>query len=662
MSDALRQQQFLDVIDRDEAERRFRAALDPRPLEPETVSLAAALGRVLAADVAAPIDVPSFDRSNVDGFAVRAADTFGAGEGYARTLRLTAETIATGVRPRITVAPGMATPIATGGMLPRGADAVVMVEHTDVDGGRLVLQRPAAPGANISFAGTDIGRGETVLRRGDVLTARETGVLAALGIAEVSVIRRPRVAILSTGDELVAPGRPLQPGQIYDSNATVLADAVRELGGEPVPRGIVPDDLAALRSALRDALACDAVLLSGGTSKGAGDLSYRAVAELGPPGIIAHGVALKPGKPLCLAVVRRGGCRPVPVAVLPGFPTSAIFTFHEFLAPVLRVLAGRPEQPAGVLEARMPMRVNSERGRTEYLLVSLIRDAQSGAPVEWAESAKPADQRHTFPAAYPLGRGSGSVTAFGRADGFVVIPRQCEYLERDEIVPVKLLAAELRPADLVVIGSHCTGLDYLLGELRGRGHKGKLLAVGSTGGLEAAKRGECDLAGVHLLDPATDTYNRPFLTDAIELLPGYGRLQGIVFRRGDARFAGRDVAGAVAAALADAECVLVNRNRGSGTRLLIDRLLGSTRPAGYLTEVKSHNAVAAAVAQGRADWGVAIAPVARAAGLGFLPLREERYDFVVSRVRRDRPAVRAFAALLTEPAARERLAAMGFQP
>jgi putative molybdopterin biosynthesis protein len=260
-----------------------------------------------------------------------------------------------------------------------------------------------------------------------------------------------------------------------------------------------------------------------------------------------------------------------------------------------------------------------------------------------------------------MGKGSGSVTAFSRADGFVVIPRQREYLERDSVVLVQLLDADIQPADLVVIGSHCTGLDYLLGELYGRGVTSKVLAVGSTGGLEAAKRGECDLAGIHLLDPQTDAYNRPFLTPDVELVPGYGRLQGIVFRKGDARFEGRDVDEALAAALADPACVMVNRNRGSGTRLLIDRLLGAKRPTGYLAEPRSHNAVAAAVAQGRADWGMAIAPVARAYGLGFIPLREERYDFVIPRARRQRPAVRAFIDLLAAPAARARLAAMGFQ-
>jgi putative molybdopterin biosynthesis protein len=667
--DALRQQQFLDVVDRDEAERRFRAQLDLRPLEPETVPLGEALGRVLAEDVVAPLDVPSFDRSNVDGFAVQAADTFGASEDGPRTLRLNAEAVATGMAPRQPVGPGTATPIATGGMLPRGADAVVMIEHTDVRGGQLVLQRPAAPGANITFAGTDIGRGEVVLRRGERLTSRETGVLAALGLAAVSVVRRPRVAILSTGDELLPPGAPMRPGMVHDSNSTVLADAVRELGGEPLPLGIVPDDAARLGEALRAALAHDVVLLSGGTSKGAGDLSYRAVAGLGAPGIVAHGVALKPGKPLCLAVVRRDGRRPVPVAVLPGFPTSAIFTFHEFLAPVVRRLGGRRDRPTAVAPARLPLRANSERGRTEYLLVGLVqgsgvRGQESAArPDGWGPSLTP-DPCLLTPelVAYPMGKGSGSVTAFSRADGFVVIPRQREYLERDSVVDVHLLAADLEPADLVVIGSHCTGLDYLLGALHARGVRSKVLAVGSTGGLEAAKRGECDLAGVHLLDPGSDTYNRPFLSGAVELVPGYCRRQGIVFRRGDGRFEGRDRAGAVAAALADAGCALVNRNRGSGTRLLIDSLLGPARPPGYLTEARSHNAVAAAVAQGRADWGVAIEPVARASGLGFLPLRDEQYDFVVPRARIGRPAVQAFLELLASPEARRGLLALGFQP
>ena len=637
----MKQEQFLNVLDRDEAERRFRAILDLRALVAEAVRLELALSRVLAEDVIAPVDVPSFDRSNVDGFAVRAEDTFGASEDRRRSLRWTRESLTPGTSPRLRVGAGEATTIATGAMLPRGANAVVMVEDTDIDADEIRIRRPLTPGANISFAGTDIGRGETVLRRGDFLTSRETGVLAAIGVAQVRVVRCPRVAILSTGNELIAPGQPMRPGFVYDSNATILADAVRELGCEPIVLGIVPDERDRLRTLVQQALVHDFVLLSGGTSKGEGDLCYRVIAELPLPGIVAHGVALKPGKPLCLAATKVGE-RTVPVVILPGFPTSAIFTFHEFVAPVLRMMAGRSPDPAAMVSARLPMRVNSERGRTEYLLVGLIQGDHELA-------------------AYPMSKGSGSVTTFSRADGFVVIPRQQEYVEAGTRVEVQLLGPGFKPADLVVIGSHCVGLDYLLGQLQTCGFKSKFLAVGSTGGLEAVRRGECDLAGVHLLDPKTNVYNLPVLSPEMTLLPGYRRMQGLVFRSDDARFVGRVLGEVLAAALSEPECVLVNRNRGSGTRILLDRLLNGVQPPGYSTEVRSHNAVVAAVAQQRADWGVAIETVAREAGLGFLPIQEEQYDFVVPKSRWDRPAIRAFRNLLNEGATQARLRRMGFK-
>jgi putative molybdopterin biosynthesis protein len=635
------QEQFLHVLDRDEAERRFRAAIDLTPRGVETVPLDAALGRVLAADVVSPVDVPSFDRSNVDGFAVVSEDTFGASEEAPRPVQLGEETIHTGVVPKTVIRPGTAVSIATGGMVPRGADAVVMVEHADRDGSELRIARAVTAGTGVSFAGTDITAGETVLRRGQVLTSRDTGVLAAIGVASVEVWRKPIVAILSTGDEIIAPGEPMQPAKVYDSNAQVLADAVRELGGEPKRLGITHDDMAALRERLHYALeVADVVMLSGGTSKGAGDLSYRVVAELGDPGIVAHGVALKPGKPICLAATRGR-----PVVVLPGFPTSAIFTFHEFVAPVVRLLAGRGSQERTSVPARLAVKVNSEIGRTEYLLVGLVETADEGAG--------------TSLAAYPMGQGSGSVTAFSRADGFATIGRHEEIVQAGTLVDVQLLGRELQLADLVVIGSHCIGLDYLLGELQQQGLRSKLLAVGSTAGLDAAKRGECDVAGIHLLDTKTDQYNRPFLTAALDLVPGYGRSQGVVFRRGDPRFEGRTARDAVAAVRSEPSCLMVNRNQGSGTRALIDRLLEGVKPAGYGVQPRNHHAVAAAVSQGRADWGVTLQTIASNAGLGFLPVQEERYDFVVPRLRANRPGVVAFKKLLREPTTRDALARLG---
>ncbi|MDH6166470.1 putative molybdopterin biosynthesis protein [Variovorax boronicumulans] len=631
------QSQFLDVVTRDEAERRFREHLKLAPLGRETVPLHEALGRVLADDVIAPIDVPGFDRSNVDGFAVQAADTWGAMEEQVRTLALAGETLAPGIVPQREVTHGHATAIATGGMLPRGADAVVMVEHTDAEEGQVVIRRAATEGENVSYAGTDIARGETVLRAGQPLSSREIGVLAALGLAEVGVHRKPRVAIFSTGNEIVAPGAPLPTGAVYDSNAAIIGAAVEELGGLPVRLGVIPDDEAALSAALARGLECDAVVFSGGTSKGEGDLSYRVVAALDDPGVVAHGVALKPGKPVCLAVT--GG---KPVVILPGFPTSAVFTFHEFLAPVIRAFAGRPPERREHVAATLPMRINSERGRTEYLLVGLV----------------PTDEGL---AAYPMGKGSGSVTTFSSADGFITIGQHTEIVEAGAPVQVQLLGQGLDAADLILIGSHCVGLDWLAGELMRQGIRIKAMNVGSTGGLMAARRGECDVAGIHLMDPATGVYNRPLLTPSLELIPGYGRMQGIVYRPLDARFEGRDAAAAIAAALAEPGCTMVNRNAGSGTRILIDRLLGRAKPPGYGVQTKSHNAVAVAVAQQRADWGLAIDTVARQYGLGFIPVQEERYDFVVPRARLARAPVQAFIALLQSAAAREALARLGFR-
>ena len=302
------------------------------------------------------------------------------------------------------------------------------------------------------------------------------------------------------------------------------------------------------------------------------------------------------------------------------------------------------------MQARLAVKVNSEIGRTEYLLVGLV---ESGDPGSGIRDAKDTESRVPNPesrlVAYPMGQGSGSVTTFSRADGFTTIGRHEEIVPAGTMVSVQLLGRELQLADLVVIGSHCIGLDFLLGEMDKMGVRSKFLAVGSLAGLEAAKRGECDIAGIHLLDPQTGEYNRPFLTPALTLIPGYGRLQGIVFRKGDARFEGRTAADAIAAATRDTSCMMVNRNQGSGTRALIDRLLGGAKPPGYAVQPRNHNAVAASVVQGRADWGMTLDTIAQSAGLGFIPVQHEQYDFVVPTARAERPGVTAFRKRLPIP-------------
>ena len=642
----MKQDQFLDVVSEAVAHERFDAACAQLQPRSEGVSLDDALGRVLAVDVTARVDVPGFDRSNVDGFAVRAVDTIGANELETISLAVSRVVLAAGRKPPngFEVQSGTGVPIATGALIPRGADAVVMVEDTEPDDGKILVTRAVVPGGNVSFAGSDIGRGEVVLRRGTRLSPRETGVLAAVGVVRVDVVRRPRVAIISTGDEIVAPGGPINVGEAFDSNQRILLDSVVEFGCEPRACGIVPDEEERVEALLMSLLsgdgAVDVVILSGGTSKGQGDVNARVVERLaarhpGSPGVVVHGVALKPGKPILLSVVSA-----VPIIVLPGFPTSAIFTFHEFVAPLLQRLSGLRSGTQRTVDAVAPMRINSVPGRTEYSLVDLV-DGPSGL------------------AAYPLGAGSGSVTAFGRADGFIRIPATTEYVAEGSLVAVRLIDPETRPADLIAIGSHCIGFDHVLSLLAKQGLRVKSIPVGSTAGIGALARGEGDVAGVHLLDEATGEYNKAFLSEGIRLAHGYGRRQGITFRRGDELF---DVGtlDEMIALLAGSQHRMINRNPGSGTRILIDDLLEGVQPDGYLTQARTHHAVAAAIEQGRADWGMTLDTIAATAGLGFFFVADERYDVAIRADRWERPAVVALRRLLEDPAVRRDLAALGF--
>ena len=638
--DSMDQDQFLTILSREDALARFEAALFPRAVPSEQCRLSDALGSTLAEDIVAPSDVPPFDRSNVDGFAVRSADLASANEASPVRVMLNDEVIACGTAPVRPVLSGTATSIATGGPVPRGADAVVMVEHTQPAGNCAIeIRRAAQPGQFVSYAGSDVARGETLLRAGTIIGSREIGMMAACGIAEVAVARRPRVAVISTGDELVQPGEMLRPAAIYDTNGAIVTAAVSENGGEAKFLGAVADDEDALEAAMRSALASsDMLVLSGGTSKGAGDVSHRIIARLGKPGIIAHGVALKPGKPLCLAV-----CDGKPVVILPGFPTSAMFTFHDMIVPVLRRMAGLPPRSDAKVTAKVPVRIASELGRTEFVMVSLVEGADGLI-------------------AYPSGKGSGAITSFAQADGFLKIDALADQMPAGTEAEVTLFTPHVRVPDLVIVGSHCTGLDLVTAPLAHAGLVVRSIAVGSLGGLAAAKRGECDFAPIHLFDEKSETYNTPYLAEGLELVPGWRRMQGIVFRPGDTRFEGLDAQAAVRAALADPACIMVNRNQGAGTRILIDRLLGEARPDGYWNQPKSHNAVAAAVTQHRADWGMTIAPVAHAAGLGFIPLAEEHYDFALVTARKQRPAVQAFLDALASEEGREALAAAGFRP
>lgn len=413
--------EFFQVVTVAEAARTWRRALrdECRPTAAADCALPAAWGRVLAADVQSADDVPSFDRSTVDGYAVRAADTFGSSEAQPAYLLLNGD-VPMGAAAPCSVLPGSAVRLATGGMLPPGADAAVMLEYTELlPTGELAVTRPVSPGENIIRRGEDVAAGSTVLRAGRRLRPADLGLLAGVGVGAISVHAAPRVAIVSTGDEVVSPDSQPGPGQVRDMNAAALAGMVLEAGGHPVPCGIVRDDPQAMRERFREALfGAEMLLVSGGSSVGARDFVARAIADLGGPGVLVHGVQIRPGKPTLLAVA--GG---KPILGLPGHPASALVVFAVFGRPAVAWLAGdrdeREIRPS--VSARLTRNLASSQGREDYVRVALIFDEDAR---EWR--AEPV-----------LGK-SGLIRTLVQGDGLVRIPAASEGLAADVMVDVWL--------------------------------------------------------------------------------------------------------------------------------------------------------------------------------------------------------------------------------
>ncbi|NJE10772.1 gephyrin-like molybdotransferase Glp [Thermococcus sp. MAR1] len=396
---------FLKVVSLEKA----LEVINSFPLEPkiETVPLNEALGRVLAEDVTSPINVPPFDRATVDGYAVRAEDTFMASESEPVKLKVVGE-INAGDTPTVELKPGVSVYISTGAPLPRNADAVIQFEDVDREGDEVIIYKPAYPGLGVMKAGADIPKEKVLLKRGRRLTFKDTALLSAVGFSEVKVFGKPRVAVISTGNEVVFPGTELRYGQIYDINGRAIADAVRELGGEALFLGIARDDRESLKALIEKGIeCCDMVILSGGASGGIRDLTSSIVEELGEVKI--HGIAIQPGKPTIIGLINGK-----PVFGLPGYPTSCLTNFTLLVAPLLRKLLGR-EIEVRKVRKRLAHKVFSVKGRRQFLPVRV-------------EGEK----------AIPILKGSGAVTSFIEADGFIEVPENVEILEAGEEVEVTL--------------------------------------------------------------------------------------------------------------------------------------------------------------------------------------------------------------------------------
>ena len=391
----------------------FEKCWRPRPHLID-VPLDGASGHVLAEDIVSKVDVPPFDRAIFDGYAVRASDTFGAGEDSPIPLTRVG-TLPAGTWPRIRLRRGQCIEVATGAPIPKGADAVVMVEHTVTRGKIINIYRAVSPGENVAKRGSDIRRGTKIMRSGKKITSTSIGLLAAAGIKRVKVYKPPRVAVISSGAELAKPGKRLKRGQIYDVNGPAISDAVRACGALPEYLGIAPDHASEIKRLVKKGLSsCDVVIISGGSSAGKGDVVPAAVDSLSEPGVLVHGLAMKPGKPTFLAVVQGK-----PVFGLPGYPVSALMMFDQLVAPYLRYMGGLPLAERKVERARLSTRILSARGRKQLVPVKLKRKTGE----LWAK---------------PILKGSGAITALSEADGYIEVPLEVEIIDEGKVVEVVL--------------------------------------------------------------------------------------------------------------------------------------------------------------------------------------------------------------------------------
>jgi molybdenum cofactor synthesis domain-containing protein len=629
MSDAPKRNIYLTMKTLEESRQIWEAHTAAPGRRTERVRTADSLHRVTAEPIIARQSVPHYHGAAMDGYAVKAERTFGASDTEPLRLRTGVEAFA----------------IDTGDAIPPETDAVIMIEHAEaVSAGEIEIRSAAFPWQHVRKVGEDMVAGEMLLPQQHVLRPADIGALLAAGVVEITVVSRPKVWIQPTGTELVPAGRAADaaPGQIVEFNGSVLSGMVVECGGVADLHEPVADDLQSLRDMLARAAAsdADAILVNAGSSAGTEDYTSAIIDEQGR--VLVHGVAMMPGKPTVLGLA--GG---KPVVGVPGYPVSAIMAFEQFVRPLLYRMQGIPTPGYSEVEAVLGRKMPSKLGLEEFLRVILGR--VQGRLV-----------------AMPLQRGAGVITSLTRADGILRIPQELEGLDVDQTVRVRLL----RPAEdlehtLIMIGSHDNTIDVLANELKRHDSRIHLSSsnVGSLGGLMAVRRGQTHLAGSHLLETETGGYNFSYIErylsgTPLRLLQLARRQQGFLLRqRNPKKIQGIED-------LTRDDVTFVNRQGGSGTRILFDyeleqRGISSEKIRGYDQEEFTHMAVAVNVLSGRADAGMAIYASAKALGLDFIPVAEERYDLVIPESSWADEKIRLLLGIIVSDSFRRMVRAMG---
>ena len=592
---------FRKVVPLEDALSQWRKRLAEsgifRPLDPETIDVRESMGRVTAAPVLARISSPFYHASAMDGYAVRFTETFGASEASPLKLRLGKEAVY----------------VDTGDPLPWEFNAVVMVEDVNLEGDNIEIVAPVTPWENVRTVGEDIVATELIAPEGQKIRPVDMGAMLAGGLTEVSVRKRPKVAVIPTGTEIVEPGTELKRGDIIDFNSTVLGGLVSEWGAEFIRMPIVPDNRERISTAVSKAVGeADIVVTIAGASTGSEDYTEGVLKALGE--LILHGVAIRPGKPAMLGIIDGTA-----VVGLPGYPVAAHTAFGLFTKPVVMAMQGLEENSGGfgTVRAKLSRQVHSPLGSEEFVRMKIGN--VGGALI-----------------ATPLGRGAGLMMTLARADGVMRIPAMSEGLGAGTEVEVELLRARQEVENTIVsIGSHDNAMDLLANSLKKKYPRFSLSSahVGSMGGLMALKKAEAHIAPTHLLDEETGKYNTPFLKRLlperdVALVNLVYRTQGLMVLKGNPK----GLQGLVD--LKREDITFINRQRGAGTRLLLDKSLKELGISpeditGYGREEFTHMSVASAVLTGVADTGLGVLSAANALGLDFIPVAKERYDLAI---------------------------------
>ncbi|MDW7674013.1 MAG: molybdopterin biosynthesis protein [Bacillota bacterium] len=591
----------------------------------EVIGLAEALGRITARPIFAVNSVPHYPASAMDGYAVRVSDTFGASESNPVLLALEKQAIV----------------VDTGDPVPPGFDGVIMVEDAQaVTDGIIEIIKPAYPWQHVRQIGEDIVASELVLPPYHTISAFDLGGLGAAGYAEVPVLKKPRVAIIPTGTELVPVGTELKSGDIVEFNSLVLGGMITGWGGQVTRFPIVIDDYQEIKNKMLQALEeYDVVIVNAGSSAGREDFTAAIIDEIGQ--VLTHGIAIKPGKPTILGVAKNK-----PIIGIPGYPVSAALVCEMFVKPLLAKMQNLPVYSGVELEATLAKKVNSNLGSDDFVRVKLGK--VNGKLM-----------------AAPISKGAGVITSLMEADGILTVPVEQEGYMQSTKVPIKLLIEpEMIERRVVVSGSHDISIDILDYWLSKR--KGLRLAatnVGSLGGLMALLKGEAECAGVHLLDPATGEYNvadiKKFLGAVpVKLVNLAYRQQGLMVPKGNPKKITSIID------LSREDVVMVNRQKGSGTRVLLDYLLKERQIAaqaikGYQREEFTHLAVSAAVFNKTADVGLGILAAAKAFELDFIPIGEERYDLCILGSSWNKEPIQEMLKVLKDDSFKEEMTAFG---